>query len=661
MESRKNTHTRIKLLPALVLAALSLAGRTACAGSPTVTQYTYDKGGYVASVTDPRNLVTSYAHDGLGQLWQQVSPDTGTTSFTYDSYGRRSGMTRAGGMHTSYAYDTLNRPISVSAGGQTQSFTYDSCTNGVGRLCTDSDAMGATSYSYTPEGRVAGRGFAMSGTTYALGYAYDAMGHVATVTYPDGNQANYTYAEGVVSGVSLKIGGSVVNGATAIAYRPGDLAMATWTSGNGLVNTLSYDTDGRLTGISVPGVQSLGFSYDSADRIIQISNGLDINLTQDFGYGDQSRLLSVYSSADNESFQYDANGNRLAQTGTIDTVSATSNRLLSSGSSQYGYDAQGNTTTVNGASTYHYDAFNRMDSAAGMAYYVNPEGQRLRKTGSAGTTYFAPDRGGSLLAEDPNSSWIDYVWLNGRLIGRMAGGQVYAIHDDQTGRPEVMTNASRQVVWQAQNFAFTQNVTVANVTLNLGFPGQYYDAETATWNNGYRDYQSRLGRYVESDPIGQRGGINTYAYAGGNPLVYTDPTGTTIWHVGIFVAGFDSPVGGVTLGRFQAISECENGKIGFAQGTIGSLGSDFGGKAGFIGYTVDLDDGLNYVDPSVLNGLYVSEGGGIVIGGGVTYGNVRLGGARGTFDLGAAGGLSMGEGADFGVSHVTMSSIIPTK
>ena len=66
--------------------------------------------------------------------------------------------------------------------------------------------------------------------------------------------------------------------------------MATWTSGNGLVNTLSYDTDGRLTGISVPGVQSLGFSYDSADRIIQVSNGLDIDLTQDFGYDDQSRL-----------------------------------------------------------------------------------------------------------------------------------------------------------------------------------------------------------------------------------------------------------------------------------------------------------------------------------------------------------------------------------
>jgi RHS repeat-associated protein len=65
------------------------------------------------------------------------------------------------------------------------------------------------------------------------------------------------------------------------------------------------------------------------------------------------------------------------------------------------------------------------------------------------------------------------------------------------------------------------------LALNLGFPGQYYDAETSAWNNGFRDYKSTLGRYVESDPLGLTGGTNTYAYVDGNPLSYTDPYGLT--------------------------------------------------------------------------------------------------------------------------------------
>jgi RHS repeat-associated protein len=525
MDSPKKTHTRIKLLPAMVLAALSLAGRVAHASGTTLTQYTYDAGDHIATVIDPRGLVTTYTHDGLGLFWQQVSPDTGTTSFAYDAYGRKSSMTRADLTQTTYGYDGLNRPTSVSAGGLTQSFAYDTCTNGLGRLCSDSDATGATTYTYTPEGWVAGRGFSMGSTTYALGYGYDPEGHLASVNYPDNNQANYTYTNGVVSSVTLKVGGTQVNGATAITYQPMNMGMASWTSSNGLSNTMSYDTDARLTGISVPGVQSLGFTYDNANRITQIGNGIDGNLTQNFGYDAMSRLLSVYSGDDNESFQYDASGNRIVQTGTTDTISPTSNQLASSGAISYGYDAKGNTTTVSGVPTYSYDPFNRMVGANGATYYVNPEGQRLSKQVSGVSTYFAPDSGNHMLAESVSGGWSDYVWLNGRLIGRMAGGQVYAIDDDQVGRPEEVTNASQAIVWRAQNFPFTQNVIVSTVTLNLGFPGQYYDAETAAWNNGYRDYKSGLGRYVESDPIGLNGGPSTYMYADGNPIAWTDVFG----------------------------------------------------------------------------------------------------------------------------------------
>jgi RHS repeat-associated protein len=211
----------------------------------------------------------------------------------------------------------------------------------------------------------------------------------------------------------------------------------------------------------------------------------------------------------------------------------------------YGYDAQGNTTTENGTATYGYDPFNRLGRAGSATDYVSPEGQRLRKQTSSGTTYFAPDSGGTLLAEDDNGTWVDYVWLNGRLIGRIAGSTVDAIHTDQTGRPQVVTDAGQAVVWKATNYPFEREVAQDDIGgLNLGFPGQYYDAERGLWNNGYRDYNASLGRYVESDPSGLNGGINTYVYASNNPLMYVDMYGLSCYQLldGKYFIPKDGPI-----------------------------------------------------------------------------------------------------------------------
>jgi RHS repeat-associated protein len=64
--------------------------------------------------------------------------------------------------------------------------------------------------------------------------------------------------------------------------------------------------------------------------------------------------------------------------------------------------------------------------------------------------------------------------------------------------------------------------------LSLRFLGQYYDKETNLHYNYQRDYDPALGRYVQSDPIGLQGGINTYGYVLQNPISYKDPKGLLV-------------------------------------------------------------------------------------------------------------------------------------
>lgn len=67
-------------------------------------------------------------------------------------------------------------------------------------------------------------------------------------------------------------------------------------------------------------------------------------------------------------------------------------------------------------------------------------------------------------------------------------------------------------------------MATGNLTFPIRHVGQYYDAEVNLFYNYFRDYDPITGRYVESDPIGLDGGLNTYGYVEGNPFHLTDST-----------------------------------------------------------------------------------------------------------------------------------------
>ncbi|MDB2387471.1 RHS repeat-associated core domain-containing protein, partial [Shewanella sp.] len=82
------------------------------------------------------------------------------------------------------------------------------------------------------------------------------------------------------------------------------------------------------------------------------------------------------------------------------------------------------------------------------------------------------------------------------------------------------------MVWQANNLAFDREVFIDHIGgLNLGLPGLYYDSEKDSWQNGFRDYDAKTARYLQSDPIGLAGGNNLYRYALNSSLIWFDETG----------------------------------------------------------------------------------------------------------------------------------------
>ena len=114
--------------------------------------------------------------------------------------------------------------------------------------------------------------------------------------------------------------------------------------------------------------------------------------------------------------------------------------------------------------------------------------------------------------------------------------KMYDIHVDHLDTPRVMTDCSSMEVRRWDSAPFEE--TLANeqpenqagkFTFNLRFPGQYFYVETGLHYNYFRDYDPASGRYVQSDPIGLLGGLNTYSYVENKPVARIDPEGLQSW------------------------------------------------------------------------------------------------------------------------------------
>lgn len=543
------------------------------------TQFDYDGLDRTLSITDPRNLVTQTPRNGLGDATALVSPDTGTANLTFDEAGNLKTRTDSRGVKATHTYDALNRRTKVfyslsSVPSHTYKWLYDQTgagfANGVGRLTSTNHPTGSTQTTYTPEGRVLTDIQRVKPTAGAnllkieqkASYGYTAAGDLGFLVYPSGRKLSIGYSGGKPSWMYLapSTRATPITIIDAINWQPFGAAQSwNWQMASSKqAYERVFDTSGRLVRYRL-GNKFRDLTYDSADRISAYTHYNAITgvsqpaLDQSFSYDELGRLTQATLSTNSWVFTYDANGNRTSASVSGATrnyaVSDSSNRIdsISSPSRSFIYDNAGNTLTDDQFSAT-YDLSGRMDTLtrAGITttYAYDGFGQRIRKfssTGADSTVVYFYDTEGHLLGEyDSTGAAIrEYVWLGDTPVAVFMPNPtsaikpplVYYIHTDHLDTPRVVVDKNNNVRWRWMSEPFGVNVPETNpsglgeFTFNLRFPGQVFDQESGLHDNWFRSYDSSIGRYITSDPIGLSGGINTYSYVGGNPVSDVDPNG----------------------------------------------------------------------------------------------------------------------------------------
>jgi RHS repeat-associated protein len=331
-------------------------------------------------------------------------------------------------------------------------------------------------------------------------YSYDPASNLATVTYPNGLQSQFTYDD--------------LNRITAMNAAKASYSYTLGPTGN---RTGAVESSGR----------TLNWTYDGIYRLTNETISLDPHsVNGSVGYG------------------LDPVGNRQQQTSSIPGIA--------SGSFTYDpddrlntetYDANGNTLTTAGK-TFAYDFGNRLKSMNNGAVTIqyDADGNRVAKTVAGVTTRYLVDdlnpTGLAQVVEEVTGTTTSRFYTYG--LQRISENQQISnawtpsfYGYDGGGTVRLLTDSAGTVTDTYDYDAWGNTVNTTGSTPNVYlFRGERYDADLGLYYLRARYFDPLTGRFLTRDPgaghVVVPATLHKYLYAGGNPVTAEDPTGRSV-------------------------------------------------------------------------------------------------------------------------------------
>jgi RHS repeat-associated protein len=535
--------------------------------------------GSLSAITDPKNQTTIFNRDLQGRVYQKIFADNTSISYLYDGQtaqntvgtsSRLKSVTNAKNQRTNYSYfadDNIQQITYTNTSGQplnpptpSVSFTYDSNYN---RVRTMIDGIGTTTYAYNPIavppalgagqsssidgpllndtisfgydqlGRVTTR--SINGATNSTSWVFDSLGRISSTTNKLGTfNYNYVNVTDRLASMSYPDGASTVYSYFTNAQDKRLQQIKNQTSANALISQFdyTYDTEGQILtwiknypGLS-PAPQRFDLGYDNADQLTTapLKNATTNALIRQYSYG------------------YDFAANRTSELVGSTTTSSTPNNVNEIVSQSGGinrtltYDLNGSLTNDGSSRTFEWDGANRLVA--------------INYTGTTNRSEFNYDglnrmlkivekgRNGRILStrkfvwcgmekcelRDANDTVTHFIFPQ----GQMTGTTPYFYTRDHLGSIREMRSTGKKgaIVARFDYDPYGRSTAVISNTLpDFNFTGLYRHATSNLDLAVYRAYDPDLGRWLNRDPIGERGGTNSYTYTNNKLANAIDPNG----------------------------------------------------------------------------------------------------------------------------------------